>query len=67
MGSGSEFCDSFAAEVETLLLVPPTGPWCLPLALRLSEGLGVGFPATCMRVIARPVVAKVQPCCLPDP
>src|SRR5712691_5265719 len=38
-----------------------TGPGGLPLALRLSEGLGAGFAATCMRVIARPVVAKVQP------
>jgi hypothetical protein len=27
MGSGSEFCDSFAAEVETLLLIPPDRAW----------------------------------------
>ena len=35
-------------------------------ALTCNEGLGVGFAATC-RGFARPVVAKVQPCCLPDP
>ena len=37
------------------------------LALRLNELLGAGFAPMCVRVIARLVVAKVQPCCLPDP
>jgi hypothetical protein len=45
----------------------PTGFGLYDELMAAGQWLGVGFAATCTRVIARPVVAKVQPCCLPDP